>query len=260
MRLGYEMANPQVENGYTKIANEILDALIAYRLPGEQMQVLLCIIRASYGWNEKEAPITHQQISEQTGINRPNVARAIKGLLSKKIAGCIKSDSKGCKVLIFNKDHDEWVPNKKRDTSIKKDSKSAIKIDTNKGAAPINRKKRKKTSKLEVSPDAVRLTEYLIKYILKNNSKYKFRGDLKKWPIHIDRMLRIDGRTVDDIKKIIEFCQKHTFWMSNILSTQKLREKYDQLYLQMINNGIQSGRANQKQPEYFGTPTNLDKY
>ena len=38
------MANPQTENGYTKIANEIMEALAHIRIPGEAMQVLLVIL------------------------------------------------------------------------------------------------------------------------------------------------------------------------------------------------------------------------
>lgn len=37
------MAEPQKENGYTPIANEIMDALCRIRIPGEERQVLDCI-------------------------------------------------------------------------------------------------------------------------------------------------------------------------------------------------------------------------
>lgn len=138
------MASPQVENGYTKIANEILDALIAYRLPGEQMQVLLCIIRASYGWNDKEASITHQQISEQTGIKRQSVTRAVKALATKKLLNCNKKAAKLHKCLIFNKDYDLWVPQTKRINCNKKAAKSSNKNAAIQPALPIIEKKEKK--------------------------------------------------------------------------------------------------------------------
>lgn len=47
------MANPQCENGFTKIANELMEALAKIRIPGEARQVLDVIFRQTYGWNKK---------------------------------------------------------------------------------------------------------------------------------------------------------------------------------------------------------------
>ena len=49
---------PQLENGYTKIANELLEAIAAIRIPGEAMQVLLVIIRKTYGYCKKKDAIS----------------------------------------------------------------------------------------------------------------------------------------------------------------------------------------------------------
>ena len=46
-------------------------------------------------------------------------------------------------------------------------------------------------------------------------------------------MIRIDKRKVEDIELVITWCQRDKFWYKNILSTKKLREKYDQLFMQM---------------------------
>ena len=46
-------------------------------------------------------------------------------------------------------------------------------------------------------------------------------------------MIRSDKRNIHDIKKIIDWCQQDSFWHINILSTAKLREKFDQLTLNM---------------------------
>ena len=45
------MANPQKENGYIMIANEIMEALAKYRIPGEQRQCLDVILRKTYGYD-----------------------------------------------------------------------------------------------------------------------------------------------------------------------------------------------------------------
>jgi len=71
------MANPQTENGYTQIANELLDHLIQIHLAPNQWQVLLCVIRKTYGYKKKVDYIANFQISEATGLHKSHVSRAI---------------------------------------------------------------------------------------------------------------------------------------------------------------------------------------
>ena len=77
-----------------------------------------------------------------------------------------------------------------------------------------------------------RLSELLYSLILKNNATHK-KPCLNKWAKNIDLMIRIDKRKPDEIESMIKWCQKDAFWHKNILSTGKLREKFDQLYLKM---------------------------
>ena len=48
------MAMPQVENGYTRIANELLEALAKIRIPGEARQVFDVIMRKTYGFRKSD--------------------------------------------------------------------------------------------------------------------------------------------------------------------------------------------------------------
>jgi hypothetical protein len=86
------------------------------------------------------------------------------------------------------------------------------------------------------SEQAVELANLLRSLILRNNPKSK-APDLTKWAVDVDRMMNIDNRTPEEIKSVIEFCQNDDFWQVNILSTSKLREKFDQLYLKMKKGG-----------------------
>lgn len=114
------MANPQKEEGFTAIANEIMDALCRIRIPGEERQVLDCILRKTYGWQKTEDAIALSQFAEMTGIKKPNVIGAIKGLLSKKIISVIQKDNASAKVYRFNKDFEQWQPLSKKITLSKK--------------------------------------------------------------------------------------------------------------------------------------------
>ena len=205
------MASPQCENGYTKIANEILERMLSQRVPGEQLRVLLCIIRASYGWNEKSVSITHQEIADQTGIVRQNVTRAIKGLASKKMLTCIKKDAKGCNELIFNKNYDDWVNKPKRNTGIKKDANSGIKKDAQKVVVPITRKKRKKppTPKGGKTKEILNQTQIqLFDIFWSAYPKKKSKGQAKKtW-----KKLNPDEMLLDRILASIETAKKSKQW------------------------------------------------
>ena len=94
--------NPQLENGYTKIANEIIDQLCRIKLSSYQMRVLLFVFRKTYGYNKKEDWISVSQIEEATGIYKAHVSRAKKELLQRKIV-----TSNGNKIA-FQKDSRLW--------------------------------------------------------------------------------------------------------------------------------------------------------
>lgn len=114
------MASPQCEDGYTRIANEIMDALAKIRIPGEERQVLDSIMRKTYGWNKCEDLIALSQFVEMTGLNKPHIIRAIQGLLSKKVIIVTEKGNDPAKVYKFNKNHDEWIPLPKKVTLPKK--------------------------------------------------------------------------------------------------------------------------------------------
>jgi len=78
------------------------------------------------------------------------------------------------------------------------------------------------------------LSKKLFDYILVNNPNHK-EPDLQKWAKYIDLMIRLDHRTAEQINDIIIFSQEDSFWKSNILSTEKLRDKFDQLWIKHNN-------------------------
>jgi predicted phage replisome organizer len=78
------------------------------------------------------------------------------------------------------------------------------------------------------------LSQQLLDKIQKNNPKAK-QPNIIAWAKNIDLMIRIDKRDVADIRSVIDWCQKDNFWKSNILSTDKLRQQFDQLYIKMQN-------------------------
>ena len=96
------MAKPQLENGHTQIANEILEHLMRIHLPPNQWQVLLCIIRKTYGFHKKVDYIANSQIVGATGLCKAVVSRAIHALSDLNL---IKRNGKS---IGFQKDWEIW--------------------------------------------------------------------------------------------------------------------------------------------------------
>lgn len=108
MILTTSMANPQTENGFTKIANEILENLVNTPLLGAEFQVLLFIIRKTYGYNKKQDRISFTQFEQATGISRQTINKTIKNLMAKGLIVkiCLPGGNMG---YTFIKDHEKWV-------------------------------------------------------------------------------------------------------------------------------------------------------
>jgi hypothetical protein len=98
---------------------------------------------------------------------------------------------------------------------------------------PPRKKTPKKKTKPTPEPDSIemKLAGELKRRILENNPKARAPKDLTAWAIEIERMMRIDERTAEEVAAMIEFSQKDEFWHRVILSAANLRSKYDQLYL-----------------------------
>lgn len=77
------------------------------------------------------------------------------------------------------------------------------------------------------------LSKLLFSLMQSNNPKVK-QPNFQKWCKDFDYIIRIDKRDIEEVKGLIRWCQSNSFWKTNILSPKKFREKYDMLYLKMI--------------------------
>jgi len=115
------MASPQKENGFTPIANEIMEAIAKMRIPGEARQVLDVILRKTYGWNKKNDIISLSQFVDTTGLNKVHVCRMVNRLLemnliTKKGKGITNNGKDVGQIYEFNKDYEGWKPLPKKVT------------------------------------------------------------------------------------------------------------------------------------------------
>lgn len=114
---------------------------------------------------------------------------------------------------------------------IQSESLSESKEEPSLSAAPPTEEKPKKV--FADGSDEMKLSKLLAARMRQNNPSCKLPDDFQGWCKQMDLLMRRDGRTAKQVQDVIVWCQKDTFWHANILSAQKLREKFDQLVLKM---------------------------
>lgn len=91
------------------------------------------------------------------------------------------------------------------------------------------------SNKIVFSEEDLELANHLLELIRKNTPTFK-EPNIENWADHIRLMRERDNRTPQQIKFVIDWSQKDSFWSANILSTKKLREKFDTLVAQIKRN------------------------
>lgn len=105
-----KMASPQVEDGYTRIANELFEEVIKLHIPRNELLVLLAIVRRTYGYGKTEDAISYAQLARMTGLDRKSIIRAVQGLEARNII-IVSGRGRGrghVNVIAVQKDHERW--------------------------------------------------------------------------------------------------------------------------------------------------------
>lgn len=76
------MGSPQLEDGYTRIANEFLEFLMTINLSSYQRRILDVIIRNTWGFGKKEDAISVSQFQYMTGLDRRHIQRTRQQLIT----------------------------------------------------------------------------------------------------------------------------------------------------------------------------------
>ena len=100
------MGNPQLDDGHTRIANELLEAIISFPFTGRQTKIVMAIIRKTYGYQKKSDKLAQSVISTMTGIAKPHVSTTLKELAAMGVV-TINSES-FAHIITLNKRYKEW--------------------------------------------------------------------------------------------------------------------------------------------------------
>ncbi len=100
--------NPQIEDGYTRIANELYDAILRYDFTKIEFKIIFAVIRKTYGYQKKMDIISTRQLSRATNCSRRWITKSVNELITRDI---IFERTNGQKrSLGLNKKFTEWLP------------------------------------------------------------------------------------------------------------------------------------------------------
>jgi phage replication O-like protein O len=248
----YEILKADIEDGYTRVANLLLEAFAMAQLSGIQKGICLFIIRRTYSWGKSEDAISLREFAQACGTSEPYVSRQLKDLIDKNVVKRLAYKPGKPAVYTINTRVADWCKGCINIQELHESAVQGLYKCTREGlykctrvnqpeapvaqepATPLKKDLKKVKDNIYIYPsDSIpyTLAEHLQKCILQNLPDFK-KPNLQKWAKDIDLMIRIDKRPPPDIKALIEWAQSDPFWRANILSTSKLRKQYDTLNAQ----------------------------
>ncbi len=188
----------QLENGYTRIANEILEALASTDLNGTQRRIIDVVLRQTYGYQRKDHEISITFIANATNIHKKQIQRELNVLIERKIIDVVvEATFNKSRVLSLNKNYKGWLNSSEVTNKLppnKKDTHTGSELVTATGSELAPQIKKKENNK-EIY---ISIVDYLN---IKANKNYK--ATTKKTQSLIDGRLK-EGFTLDDFKKVID--------------------------------------------------------
>ncbi|WP_241253981.1 replication protein [Proteus vulgaris] len=248
------------DDGYTRIANELLESLSCCNLTVRQLRVMLTIIRKTYGFGKKVDRISDSQLADVSGLSRQNVNKAKKELISmnylilegnkigvNKEVSAWKNQSRDCVSNLKTKKVSNLETNDVSDLETHKRNTLKKKEITNISSENSNESSDRPSEKvLAVKPDAVvsspkgnkwgnaddlKAAQWIYSQVLIVSPTAK-EPNWSTWANDIRLMRQLDGHTHQDICRMFKWANRDSFWCSNVLSPAKLREKWDTLTMQ----------------------------
>jgi phage replication O-like protein O len=110
------MSTPQIEHGFTMIANELLEAILGGGFSHREQSVLFTIIRKTYGYAKREDDMSAAQIGAVCGVARQHVTSTLNALAGRNVIS--KRPGKFGMVIGIQKDHRKWISSEQLKTIV----------------------------------------------------------------------------------------------------------------------------------------------
>lgn len=96
---------PQLEDGYTRTVNALVEAFARAPLTSREARVIRVVERMTYGWNKSEDWIAASVISDMTGISEGKCSETLNALIRKRV---LSRNGGGRSPVRINKNISEW--------------------------------------------------------------------------------------------------------------------------------------------------------
>lgn len=99
----------QLEDGFTQIANELLENLPKYKFNGTQLRIIMVVWRFTYGFKRKDHEMSLSFFTKATGLGKTQIDRELTNLIDYKVL-IVTEESTYTKSrkLGFNKIYSDW--------------------------------------------------------------------------------------------------------------------------------------------------------
>lgn len=102
-------ASPQVEDGYTRIADEYLEALVAADYPASVLRFVLAVVRETWGWQRKEAAIPTKRFMVLLEVGRRRVYQIRDDAVRHNLIECDEGEHSDTPVYRVQKHWTDWL-------------------------------------------------------------------------------------------------------------------------------------------------------
>ena len=76
---------PELDDGYLKLANELVDQFVKLKITATQWNILFLVMRETYGYNRKAKDLSVSYIAKAIGVSEYSTSKAVQDLIQKKI-------------------------------------------------------------------------------------------------------------------------------------------------------------------------------
>ncbi|MCP4611102.1 MAG: hypothetical protein GY845_20530 [Planctomycetes bacterium] len=221
----------KVQGGCTFWARKTIDSDI-FSKPDKWFKIWFYIVnRVSYMANGQfgrgQCFLKYETIMLQCRATKSEVDHCIRWLKKNQMLATRRA-TRGFIVTVCNYDYYQNIDSYKSDRS--GDAKATQGRHDNKEG--------KESKEYSPNSDEFRLAQLLLDLIVQRKQNFR-KPNVQKWAVHIDRLIRLDKRSLAQIEAVISWCQQDDFWKNNILSTDKLRKQIDKLELAMEKDNNQ---------------------
>mgnify|MGYP001117749143 CR=1 FL=1 len=200
------MGKVDLDNGYTRIANELLEEIPQLGFNGTQLSILIVVIRYTYGFQRKEHELSLTFLATATKKHKMHIQKEIKNLMDMNVlieqaAPTFKSS----RIIGLNKDISSWELVKSLTVSeintVSQDSNTTVSQDTNSTVSQDTNQERKKEIYKERGEVATEKNNYKSVY------DHYLSLNLIKHIKYTDTMVKAIKKAMDENKYSTEDCK-----------------------------------------------------